>query len=239
MGNLAQALKYLRDNPVKKGDSAESAARSDRMNAIASAILALARGDHMRRGPGIFMKTGEGMVIISSRAEGDGGGGGVEFPFEIITGTIGEGPGIGLIPGRVCLIIPTIEGVALTNDPPPLFAPDDGDFSVFLKVNIDQTEEENNHRSGVASATVVTDNDPGVIGDIGESGEVDELIVKWTNDAHSIGHFYIKVGDVSYAVPVGSPPGTPAALTIEAQYLQRSIETIVVAGDDAIVLTGL
>ena len=72
---LQEALKNLGSSRVKKGDSPESACRSDRMNAIMDAIAALARGDNIGRGINIRKRTGDGMVILSGMPGGAAGAG--------------------------------------------------------------------------------------------------------------------------------------------------------------------
>lgn len=93
MADLAAALKVLSGSRVRKGEPAESAARSDRMNAIIDAILGLARGDNIGRGVGIRKRVGENTFILSvdARSSRSGGANDPDIAFFLSNATTSEG----------------------------------------------------------------------------------------------------------------------------------------------------
>lgn len=81
--NLPESIKIIQSGRVKKGDSPESACRSDRMNAIMDAIVSLARGENIIDGNNIRKRVGGGFVILSGDRDSGRRGGGDNLPFKL------------------------------------------------------------------------------------------------------------------------------------------------------------
>lgn len=104
---------------------------------------------------------------------------------------------------------------------------DTGEFSIYVKVHV-TNDTLNNFRLTTASATIVSDNDPGVVAD-------PELIVTWLDaDTKVDGTFYLKVADMTGAIVGGK-----VVITEIIQVLKQNISTYVIAGDEVIILVAL
>jgi len=250
MGNLFPSLRYLRENRVKKGDSVESAARSERMNALSDAILSLARGDHMRKGPGIYLKTSEGMVIISTRPEeGGGGGAATEHPFKVSVTSKDSYTAIQVSPGLIMNQVPYIEG-ALMNQlvfdgqgqlVPNTFTPPNEDFSVWLITRIKNDFDNYHPRIDIA--------EPGEVGYVPikpphESCYITHVApaledridfrIKWdTGTEKTAGGFPIKLADIKVGPPPAGVTTGPVVKSI-TQYVFESWRSLILVENDVV-----
>lgn len=197
---------------------------AERLNAMLDAISR----NRPEFGDNVTGQRTPGGTIIRANAKAIGGDNS-RFPFKAtITTDTAVPPNvvIAIEPGRVSTIVPTRSGTLLTDDPPPFIQQPDDDMSLFLRIHIDTTNVDNNKRAGIDAVTVVTDNE---VGEDLTGPELEEYKMFWEDEGTELGHFYVKIADIDIA-------GDPPVMTVDAQWLRSNIETIVISGDEAIVL---
>jgi hypothetical protein len=246
MGDIADSVRKLVD--VNPGDSASRVASSARINAIQTMLKQMAQGDHIVTGPGMRKRTGTGWHTLTANARIRRGGAAAHLdPFTVTRSSDSDGDAaFGVVPGNAGLKMATMAepindpwGTSLKPDPilglkAPIHDVDTGDaYSIYLRVFLITplaSDGKSTYRLAVDKCEVVTDNEGSVEADL----DLDpfENHVKWDDDmAKDKGKFYVKLADIQGDF---DPTSGKVIIKTLTQFWVNDIQTIVVAGDDAI-----
>lgn len=146
--------------------------------------------------------------IVAATAGGD-------FPFKVTVGVDSDGDATWSVGDGA------ITGVTPSGTDTPKDV-DTDTYSIYLKVNLG-TDTANNYRTFVTSASITDDNSEVI---------ASELLAVWDDPATKlVGHFYVKIADLT-----GAQPTDKVVVTSLIQILNSNILSFVVAGDEVIIV---
>lgn len=153
MAGLSEHLKDMGD-PVRSGQSLSSALSAKRLNGLILAIRALARGENIGAGYGLFRAASSSGVVLSVDQVG-GRGRSSPHPFMVLNASTSTEAKVKVVFGQVNSVTPTIGGYEIGTDDPPLLTVVTG--VVYLAVVLDVAGDIVS--ASIHNADVLPDND--------------------------------------------------------------------------------